>query len=165
MWKFYSDSCAIIWLRENRVPIKNDGKNSEMWNNFEGLEHLYWQGWHGQGKVREIPVLIRVREKSGNSFASHGFFLPSLWQPWLTYPWQFVVEISPDDIMKWKLFLHYCPFVMGIYMSSVDSTYKGPVMQSFGICFVVSLSKHLTNNWVAGELRHHAFQWFSLRLE
>ena len=30
------------------------------------------QGCHGQGKVREIPVFLRVREKSGNFVASQG---------------------------------------------------------------------------------------------
>ena len=32
------------------------------------------QGCHGQGKVREIPVFLRVRERSGNFVASQGIF-------------------------------------------------------------------------------------------
>ena len=33
-----------------------------------------------------------------------------------------------DDIIKWKWFLHYWPFVKGIHQWLVDSLYKGPVI-------------------------------------
>ena len=36
-----------------------------------------------------------------------------------------------DDIKTCKCFLHYQPFVRGIHWPVVDSTHKGPVMQSF----------------------------------
>ena len=39
---------------------------------FYNISSLVIQGCHGQGKVREIPVFPRVREKSGNSAASQG---------------------------------------------------------------------------------------------
>ena len=33
-----------------------------------------------------------------------------------------------DDIIKWKLFPRYWPFVQGIHRSPVNSPHKGPVM-------------------------------------
>ena len=44
----------------------------------------------------------------------------------VTYAW---------DIMPWKHFPHYCPFLWGIHQPVVDSPHKGPVMQgSFCVC-------------------------------
>ena len=50
-----------------------------------------------------------------------------------------------DDVMTWKLCPHYWPFVRGIHQSLVDSSNKGPVMQTFGVFFVVCLNKLLDN--------------------
>ena len=47
------------------------------------------------------------------------------------------------DVMTWKRFLHYWPFVRGIHRWPVDSHHKGPVMRSFGVSFNVSLNKLL----------------------
>ena len=41
-----------------------------------------------------------------------------------------------DDIMTWRCFPHYWPFVQGIHQLLVDSQHKGPVMQS---CFLLTL--------------------------
>ena len=39
--------------------------------------------------------------------------------------WVPVAEIYHDDVIKWKHFLRYWPFVMGIRRSSVESPHKG----------------------------------------
>ena len=41
-----------------------------------------------------------------------------------------ISRTSHDDVMKWKLFLHYWPFVWGIHWSPVNSPHKEPVMQT-----------------------------------
>ena len=63
-----------------------------------------------------------------------------------------------DDILKWKYFLHYWPFVRGIHQSLVDSPHK------FQRCraLIFSLICAWTNGWVntgdAGDLRcYHAY--------
>ena len=38
-----------------------------------------------------------------------------------------------DDVMTWKLFPYYCPFVRGIHRSPVDSPHKRPVMWTFDV--------------------------------
>ena len=43
-----------------------------------------------------------------------------------------------DDVMAWKRFPHYGPFVRGIHRLSVDSSHKESVMRSFHISFDVA---------------------------
>ena len=55
--------------------------------------------------------------------------------------WYIVFDIDPshDDIMSWKRFPHYWPFVSGIDQSSMNSHHKHSVMQCFDVLFVISL--------------------------
>ena len=41
-----------------------------------------------------------------------------------------VMPIVYDNVMAWKFFSHYWPFVRGIHRSTVDSPHKGPVVWS-----------------------------------
>ena len=50
------------------------------------------------------------------------------------------VDTWHEDIMAWKPFLHYWPFVMGIHWSAVDSPHKWPVMWSHCVFFVQSVA-------------------------
>ena len=52
-----------------------------------------------------------------------------------------------DDVMKWKHFPCYWPFMRGIHRS--------PMTWSFDICFDLHLIKRLANNQDAGDLRRH----------
>ena len=60
-----------------------------------------------------------------------------------------------DDVIKWKCFLRYWPFVRGIHRSPVNSPHKhhwrGPLMFSL-ICAWIN---RWVNNREAGDLRHH----------
>ena len=67
-------------------------------------------------------------------------------------PWNFVACM--DAMMTSGYFWHYWPFVRGICQSRVDSPHKGPLMQSLGIFFAVSLNM-LSNSRVAYDLRCH----------
>ena len=61
---------------------------------------------------------------------------------------------NQSDIMTWKYFQHYWPFVKGIHQLLVDSLHKGPVMHSFNVFFVMN-QKKLINSWVSSDLRYH----------
>ena len=37
---------------------------------------------------------------------------------------------NADDVIEWKPFPHYWPFVRGIHRSPFNSTHKGPVMRA-----------------------------------
>ena len=62
------------------------------------------------------------------------------------------------DIIPWKQFPDYSPFVRGIHQSPVDFATEGPVMQILNVSINVSLYKLIDNNWVAGDLRCPAVQ-------
>ena len=48
-----------------------------------------------------------------------------------------------DDVIKWKHFPRYWPFVRGIHRSPVNSPHKGPVTRSFDVFFELRLNKQL----------------------
>ena len=69
---------------------------------------------------------------------------------------QFTLTIH-DDVVKWKHFPHYWPFVRGIHRSPVKSPHKGQWRGTL----MLSLSCAWINDWMnnreAGDLtRHHA---------
>ena len=51
-----------------------------------------------------------------------------------------ILFLYQDDIMTWKCFLQYSFFVRSHWWIPLT---KGPVMQSFGVSFVVSLNKQM----------------------
>ena len=64
-----------------------------------------------------------------------------------------------DDIIKWKYFLCYCPFVRGIHRSPVDSPHKGQWRGTFMFSLICIWTNDWTNNRDAGDLRHHCTQY------
>ena len=57
--------------------------------------------------------------------------------------WRHSSIIQHDDVMIWKCFLYYWPFVRGIHRSPVVPLTNGSVMHTFGIFFLVSLNELL----------------------
>ena len=64
-------------------------------------------------------------------------------------------EIPHDDVIKWKHFLRYWPFVRGIHLSPVNSPHKG----QWRGALMFSLSCVWINGWVnnhqAGDFRRY----------
>ena len=50
-----------------------------------------------------------------------------------------------DDVIKWKHFLRYRPFVRGIHRSPVNP--QRPVTRSFDVSFDLCLNKRLSKQW------------------
>ena len=59
-----------------------------------------------------------------------------------------------DDVMTWRRFSHYRPFMRGIHRWPTDYPHKGPVIKCFGIS-LISLNKLLSEVLCTGALRHH----------
>ena len=51
-----------------------------------------------------------------------------------------------DDVIKWKQFLRYWPFVRRIHRSLVNSPHE-PVTQSFDVLFDLRLNERLSKRW------------------
>ena len=48
-----------------------------------------------------------------------------------------------DDVLTWKCFLHYWPFVRWTPQSLVDSPHKWPIMRSFNVFFDIKMKSQL----------------------
>ena len=66
-------------------------------------------------------------------------------------------EFNHDDIIKWKHFLHYWPFVRGIPLSLVDYPHNGQWCGALMFSLICTWRNSWANNRCAGDLRcHHA---------
>ena len=60
-----------------------------------------------------------------------------------------------DDVIKWKLFPRYWPFVWGIHRSPVNSPHKGQWRRAFMFSLILAWTNGWANNRDAGDLRRH----------
>ena len=60
-----------------------------------------------------------------------------------------------DDIIKWKHFPRYSPFVRGIHRSPVNSTHKDQWRGDLMFSLICTWTHGHANNRDAGDLRHH----------
>ena len=65
------------------------------------------------------------------------------------------VQISHDDVIKWKHFPRYWPFVRGIHRSPVNSRYKGHWRGTLMFSLICARINCWINNREAGDLRRH----------
>ena len=63
-----------------------------------------------------------------------------------------------DDVIKWKHFSCYWPFLRGICRSPVVPSQRA-VTRSFGVFFDLRLNKQLSKQSNAGNLRRHRAQY------
>ena len=60
-----------------------------------------------------------------------------------------------DDVIKWKHFMHYWPFVRGIHWSPVNSPHKGQWRGALMFFLICAWINGWVNNAEAGHLRCH----------
>ena len=60
-----------------------------------------------------------------------------------------------DDVIKWKYFPHYWPFVWGIHRSPVNSPHKGQWRGTLTFFFICAWMNGWVNTREAGDLRRH----------
>ena len=60
-----------------------------------------------------------------------------------------------DDVIKWKHFPHYWPFVRGIHRWPVNSPHKGQWCGALLFFFICAWMNGCVNNREAGDLRRH----------
>ena len=63
--------------------------------------------------------------------------------------------LGHDDVIKWKHFLRYWPFVRGIHRSPVNSTHKGQWRGALMFSLICAWINGWVNNCKAGDLRRH----------
>ena len=106
---------------------------------------------------RSYDVYFDLRLNKRLSKQPRGWWLETqsrpLWrqynvQPCRVHPTKYalaspIVLLCQDDVMSWKRFLQYWPFVRGIYLLPIDSPHNGPVLRIFDVSFVVSMERLL----------------------
>ena len=63
--------------------------------------------------------------------------------------------VTHDDVIKWKHFPRYSPFVWGIHRSPVNSPHKGQWRGALMFSLICTGINGWVNNGEAGDLRHH----------
>ena len=63
--------------------------------------------------------------------------------------------VNHDDVIKWKHFPRYSPFVRGIHRSPVNSPYRGQWRRSLMFSLICAWINGWVNNREAGDLRRH----------
>ena len=76
------------------------------------------------------------------------------------YKWDFFMNMvqyneDQDDVIKWKYFPHYWPFVRGIHQSPVNSPHKGQWRRVLLFSLIWAWPSGRVNNRDAGDLRRH----------
>ena len=73
----------------------------------------------------------------------------------VTSPAPLVLNWAHDDVIKWKHFPRYWPFVRGIHRSPVNSPYKGQWCGALMFSFICAWINGWANIREAGDLRPH----------
>ena len=84
-------------------------------------------------------------------------------QPWRlhcttdSYPWSIMSEKANlhDDVIRWKHFPCYWPFLRGIHLSPVNSPHKGQCRGALMFSLICAWMNNWANNREAGNLRRH----------
>ena len=66
-----------------------------------------------------------------------------------------VLAVRHDDVIKWKHFPRYWPFVRGIHRSPVISPHKGQWREALMFSLICTRINGWVNNGEAGDLRRH----------
>ena len=66
-----------------------------------------------------------------------------------------IIIITHDDVIKWKQFPRYWPFVRGIHRSPVNSPHKGQWRGALMFSLICTRINGWVNNDGAGDLRRH----------
>ena len=102
-------------------------------------------------------------EDNGSKVLLNLEFLDSLHHSWETSLWIryqrgakafWILELH-DDIIKWKHFPRYWPFVRGIHRSTVNSPHKGQWRGTIMFSLICVWINGLVNNGEAGDLRRY----------
>ena len=101
-----------------------------------------------QKTMRNINPNLRIREKLRTQFIANISNLCS------HVPLPYAVPCH-DDVIKWKFFPCYWPFVLGMHRSSVNSPRKGQWRGAFVFSLICAWINGWVNNREAGDLRRH----------
>ena len=65
------------------------------------------------------------------------------------------IHFQHDEVINWKHFPCYWPFVRGIHQSPVDSPHKGQWRGALMFSLILAWTNGWANSWEADDLRYH----------
>ena len=77
------------------------------------------------------------------------------WDEFLVVSWNASRASDHDDVIKWKHFPRYCPFVRGIHRSPVDSPHKDQWRRALMFSLICTWTNNWANNQDSGDFRRH----------
>ena len=109
-------------------------------------------------KGLDPAMLISMKSVIMNIHSNFSYFdrmlkIPRVSQRW-TPRWRPILN-KHDDVIKWKHFPRYWPFVRGIHRSVVNSQHKGQWRGTLMFSSICAWINAWINNREAGDLRHH----------
>ena len=113
-----------------------------------------WEEWAEIWHVHLYLVISRKMEKAN----FENYPVTNWGYPWLLCSQTLLVIHalgSHDDVMKWKYFPRYWPFVRGIHRSPVNSPHKGQWRGALIFSLICVWINGWVNNREAGDLRRY----------
>ena len=89
------------------------------------------------------------------NIGSDNSLVPNIWQAFIYPIVTQCIAAYQDDVIKWKHFASYWPFVRGIHRSPVNSPHKGQWHGALMFSLIFAWINVWVNNGEAGDLRHH----------
>ena len=118
-----------------------DDKNKTL-SIYNPVKHWTWQ----YTPIKVIVKNIVSQTITWIFYSLHTKPLIRIWAQWLH-----------DDVIKWKHFPRYWPFVRGIHRSMMNSPHKGQWREALMFSLICAWINDWVNNREAGDLRcHHA---------
>ena len=137
-WRFYSYTGQFVWqylifLWNNKLMMLGF---AVFFKNLTVCQHLKVLSIEERKETRKFSFLWRKR--------------------WNCYPFRnWRCFHLHDDVIKWKHFLRYLPFVRGIHRSPLISPDKGQWRGAFMFSFISAWISGWVNNRESGDLRCH----------
>ena len=135
LWSNGSGVNTICYYCTRRAPLLDSSANGGKGFNLNTLL-LSWKGkWLIGINYTDMGVIQRMR------FDTSVEFIPRI--------------VHHDDVIKWKHFPRYWPFVWGIHRLPVNSPHKGQWRGALIFSLIWPWMSGQVNNGEAGDLRHH----------
>ena len=140
------------------MPIHGQSSTSEIWRTALGSMEIYILFRSLIYSVISIDIfyylmvnksLWSIREDGHKSLSSEQI------QKKIKSTYKYHSRIMHDDVIKWKKFPRYWPFVQGIHRSPVNSPHKGQWRGTLMFSLICSWTNGWVNNREAGNLRRH----------
>ena len=140
------------FLNSTQFCCEPPAYGSELLNSLWPRDAIWWH-WFGSTLIQAMACFL----------AAPSHYLNQYWLIIKGVPWNSPMssfkasthEPIHDDVIKWKHFPRYWPFVRGIHRSSVNSLHKGQWRGALMFSLICTRINCWVNDGEAGDFRRH----------